>query len=245
MFNDQNRPAPDQPLGHKAGNDILTERATAVPVDTYANGLDILYGILFQPVQTLRYVGQTRPIGLAFLVVLGVQLFTWSVNTSLGAQTAWPGRVPPGLPPHLSTYFPEMLHRLTVAGGLIWLVMTLFFWFFVAAVFNLLAEFLGGQSNGRGMFAAVGLAGLPGILVPPLRLLKHLGFPSWLFIFLTVAVSLWIIALYILAIREVNGLSTARAVVVFVTPLAALLGLVILIVITMAVLMLPFLPGGI
>jgi hypothetical protein len=60
------------------------------PEETTGNWLDILYGILFQPVRTLRRVSRTRPIRLAFLVFLGVQLFSWAVTAGLGAQTAWP-----------------------------------------------------------------------------------------------------------------------------------------------------------
>lgn len=165
-----------------------------------------VYDIIFAPRIALRRIQEMRPIGQAVLV------FLLSI-----------------LVPSIPMYFTMPLPLAHFAGSLIvggQLIVSLAMWFMGAAVWGLIAEFLGGTGRSSSLFTALGFTHIPRILLIP-GLMAASFLPPVLMqiaeVLLIAVISLWSLVLDIAAIRETYALSGAKSALVFLAPLLIVL----------------------
>lgn len=190
---------------------------------------ELLYGVLFTPAATFARIARGHPLGAAVLVFLITQLLS-AVAAGYVAGDELPAAVRSALP--------FVLFPLSLLGGAAG-------WFLSAAVLHLLAEFFGGTGRGYHLFVALGFTGLPGIFLAPAALLAR-GRLEWIYNFLALVVFVWSVVLMVNAVQAVHGLSTGRAVLTILVPVAALIVFLIAVALIAVFLLAgvaPYLPG--
>ncbi|HEY3313662.1 MAG TPA: Yip1 family protein [Bacillota bacterium] len=192
--------------------------------------LELVYGILFSPRKTFRELAEAPPVGQAVAVFLAVNIVSTTLMTiSLGSRLS-------------ATAFGLAPAAFVFAG----LVLGLIDWFVVTAVFHLVAEMLGGKGRGLSLFYLVALANLPRLINAPLMLLTFTPART-LEVLLSLAVTIWVAVLYIIAVAEVHHITSGQATVTVVLPMAAVFAVVAALIIAfagLAALILPMIPGG-
>ena len=187
--------------------------------------LETLYDVLFHPVTALRTIAIEKKIGPslgAFLISILVP--AWAVYFGLhGAD------------------FPAIAGlavSIQVVGSII-------FWIVGAGFFALMAELFGGNGTAVGLMAGMGFAHFPRVFIVPLLVLSTF-FPKTiqpLFLILFGSVIIfWILTLYVIAIREAYFLSTLKAVIVIITPLAVIVVCGIVFAISVGTMLLQWIP---
>jgi hypothetical protein len=167
--------------------------------------LELLYDVLFSPAAAMRQIAVRRPVGqavAAFLlsIVIPAMAIYFAVQSTVAGK--WAG-----------AFF--------AVGVCLRLIM----WFVGSAVLHLIAEFFGGRGSALGLFAAIGFAHVPLIFMVPLAVAAMLlpaGAAPLALATGGLALVLWVLALTVVAIEGVHGLSAAKAVLVLLTPLLAL-----------------------
>lgn len=106
------------------------------------------------------------------------------------------------------------------------LLFTLTLLFFHTAILQLGAEFLGGRGRGLELFIALALANIPYIFSAPLALVDRLA--HGLGSVANLALFIWVFALNIIALKEVEGFSTGRAFFTLCLPWLLIVGGLIL-----------------
>jgi hypothetical protein len=204
--------------------------------ESFPGFLELFYGVLFEPVKAMKTVAGAPPLGTVTIVVTILVL----LGTTMGFLTF--SRV---LEQSLQAADLEQLLTGVQAMAPFWVVISLLMgyvkWFVYSAVLHLVADLLGGQGNARGVFAVVGLAGLPSALIIPFQFLGYwfgmgniavtiiLGLAS-------LAVGIWSIVLLVIGVRAVHRLSTGRSVLTVLTPFLALVLFLIILIAAIAVL---------
>jgi hypothetical protein len=196
--------------------------------------LEMIYGMLFQPVRTARQLAREQPVGMAVAVHVAVTALTGAYNAIVLA-----GRINIVA----GTAVPVTLVAATVSFSLLlWLVYT--------GVLQIIAELLGGQGRGIALLSVTGFVNLPAIFLPVLALLARLSRLP-LETGLSLVLSLWVLVLYVIAVREAHGLSTGRSVLTVLLPLGAAIFVMVLFAVFLVVFLatfpffreLPGLPG--
>jgi len=218
-----------------AGGNAADVPAPPQPPPFFTDFIELLYGIIAAPVATLRNVAQRPrpPIGPSLLIYLVVIL----VNVLAGGASllqVWRGflegfaQTSGGLPVPIEALPSGVGLVLGMAFfALLWAPVTLFF---KAGALNLMGVFFGGRGDGRKLFAAFGLTYAPTLVSVPLGLLLgNRPSLSGLALAFTLGILVWRLILDIIAIREVHGLDTGRAVGAALVPLGVVLGLVVII----------------
>ncbi|OPY62478.1 MAG: Yip1 domain protein [Pelotomaculum sp. PtaU1.Bin065] len=188
--------------------------------------LELVYGVLFDPVKTMEIVARRPPVGLALLVftILCVSDVTVGLLAVSRAMTA--GLYDAGLQ---ILPFSRVLAPLGAIFGLLWGYVK---WFGYSAFIHLAAELLGGKGAATGVFVVVGLAGLPSIFMFPVNLLSFwLGTGGLVIIVLAgLATAVWSVVLLVIGLKQVHGLTAGRSVLVVMSPFLILLVLLMLII---------------
>lgn len=198
--------------------------------------LEMFYGVLFEPVKTMKTVAQAPPLGTVAIVVTVLTL----LGTTMGFLTF--SRV---LEQSLQAADLEQLLTGVQAMAPFWVVISLLMgyvkWFAYSGVLHLVADLLGGQGKVRGVFAVVGLAGLPSAIIIPFQFLGYwfgmgniavtiiLGLAS-------LAVGIWSIVLLVVGVRAVHRLSAGMSVLTVLTPYLALILFLIILIVALTVL---------
>jgi hypothetical protein len=160
--------------------------------------LERVYGILFQPVETLRDISRERPMGEAVLVLIVVTMFT-----------TWTG------------YFTLWSNGIFICAAVL---VTLVLWYIGTAIVHLTAELFAGNGHAKGLLAANGFIQVPRIFtVPLLVLLSFMPDPvrTGMMLIGGIGIMFWEIILSVIAVRENYGFSTGRSFLVLVAPYAA------------------------
>lgn len=175
------------------------------------NFLETIYDVIFQPQKAMRSIAERRLAGQAlFLFFVSMLMIPpWNFRNAIGGALSLPA--------------PEAAFVIELLGCFI-------LWFFAASVLSIIAEICGGRGSAVGLFAALGFACLPRIVVMPLwalvAFLPERYRAAALGIIGTI-VLVWIFLLSIEAVRASHGLSFGRAVLVLSLPVLALAGIVI------------------
>lgn len=178
--------------------------------------LETVYGVLFDPVSTFRSLREKPPLGLTVIVVTVVNLAT----AIMGVLTF---RLWPGDPSGVGTAVQGMAAVVAAAGFTLWYLK----WLGYGAVLHLTAQLLGGGGGPKATLVAYGLTGLPSILLLPVQgLLAILRLGGWgqslIMVSAGFAVLIWSVILLVLALREMHGLTTGRALAAVSIPVAVL-----------------------
>jgi len=198
---------------------------------------ELLYGVIANPVETLRYVAKHKLVAVGILIYVAV---AW-----IGAFASIPGtlnsfeQIPDlsGIP----MFNPHSIVIFTVVATPFFSLLGMFI---SAGILHLIASLLKGKGEFPGLISAVGFASFPMIISTPLSLLDYmLGVSISLYGIISLPFTLWTIVLTIIGIRENYNFSTARAVWTFFIPLIALFLLVMLLVIGIIVLFVGALSG--
>ncbi|MEW6725924.1 YIP1 family protein [Desulforudis sp. 1088] len=200
-------------------------------MSSHTNLLELVYGVLFDPVATFRRLAESPPLGTTFILI-----------TILNAAAVLMGLFTLRLAPH--EVFGAVGAGLSVGIALgsffLWYVK----WLCYGAVLHLVAQLFGGTGHARATLVAYGLASLPGLFMFPVQSLsllftgKSAGFIPGL---ASVGLFIWSVVLLVVGMREMHRMETARALAVVFLPavvlivlLAGLIGLAVLGLITAA-----------
>ncbi|MGI6421442.1 MAG: YIP1 family protein [Syntrophomonadaceae bacterium] len=182
---------------------------------------EILYGIVFQPLATLRYLSSSQPLLMAltaFIVtVLGNMLIKLGINLHQG----------PGVP------LPQGYIGVYLGLGLLFSLLALAA---AAAIYNLLGELLYRQANGRGILTCLAFAFVPGILSPPLQYALTLLNLNNFNAAISVLAFLWVVILQVIGIRESLLIQSSQAFFLFILPGAVFFILVLIAFLSLALL---------
>jgi len=183
------------------------------PPTTREGLLETAVGVITQPVTTLRRLTRERPLGWALVVAAVLSLLL----TVVGVATA------PNLP---SRFFGLTLVGSAILGPLLGVAGL----FIGAGLYHLICLLLGGRGTYLGLVVGFAFAAIPYLLGIPFRILPpFLGSGGQALLDLVqLGLSIWVLALTTIAIRENNGFTTARAVVALLLPLLVIGGLVLL-----------------
>ena len=163
---------------------------------------DILYDVVFAPSSAMKKIAEAKNAGQAVFVAL-VSILVPIIAFSFSIKEM-----------SMATMIHIMIGIKIVASFFIWLI--------GAAIWHLVAEFLGGKGTAIGLFAALGFAHLPRIFIVPLWALIAVMPEGSKTIFMVIAVLLilcWSLTLDVTAIKEVHQLSTAKASIVLMMPM--------------------------
>jgi len=170
------------------------------------NVFDALYDVLFQPKIAMQMIAEQKKISQAVIVFfLSLVIPLWALY--FGMQDVG-----------MSAMVPFVIGFKIVSSMLMW--------FMGAAVWHLIAEFLGGRGTGLGLFTTLGFAQFPQVFIVPLWVIAALLPASLKSIMMAVAALTifgWSFFLTITAIKEVYEFSTAKAMLVMITPILAIL----------------------
>lgn len=206
-------------------------RREGPPPQPFPDHLEIVYGILFQPVQTLRRLVDRPPLGLAFFVFTITALISYVA--SLQGMSADAVDIPFGElisgtadAQRLTRWMAGVQARLGVKLFPFQLMIAILWWLISTSLMHLAAEFAGGRGQARGLLALLGIVQMPLILLAPATLLGRLIWTG-LTDLAGFALSLWVLVLSVLAVRENYGLGSGRAVGVYLLPLIGFLAFLV------------------
>ena len=242
----EKQPAPAPPAavnGAVGGGPDQKGKTGEKDVKTPPGFLELVYGVLFEPVPAFSRVVKHLPVGQTVLIFTLVNLLLAVAGGLLAPRFLPPFAPAPG---HVMV----MMKTMTLVFALVGVVFQFMKWFVYSALLHLLAEFFGGRGRAAGVWVVAGLASLPEIFLVPVNLLLLIlgvkGFTLSLVMYLFgLIVLIWGMALLILGIRAEHALSTGRAVAVVLLPAGAVLfvGVILIVVITAAAASFaPFLP---
>jgi hypothetical protein len=176
---------------------------------------DTLYQVLVSPSQGLRRVTEQRPLGWA--VLLGILISLVIALTLL-----------PDLPELVRAIFGLEQGRIGIGFVMpAWVAIFLATLFVSSGILYAAAVLLGGRGSYLGLFCGLSFATLPVIFSPSLSLLRALlGSPgSILYLFGSVALFIWILALVILALRYNYSFSLGKAVATYFIPVVVFIAI--------------------
>jgi len=171
----------------------------------------MLYDVLFQPGMGMRNVAEQKNVGQALIV--------FSLSVLLPIMALYFGLKSTGMSAMIN-----VMIVFKILGSIV-------LWIMGAAIWHLIAEFLGGMGTVVGLFTALGFAHAPRIFIVPLWALIALMPASSKPVLMTVSVlliMLWSLSLDVVAIKEVYLVSTSKALLVVIMPLlvVAILGVI-------------------
>ena len=181
--------------------------------------LEIVYGVLAQPRDTFRYLSHSRPLKEAVVFLLVITLF----NFVAGLPDLRAAAIRSSLPVGTSEFLVPLFFMGLVAAFLTWLLK--------AATVGLVSQLVGGKGNGVGLLCAFSFAMAPvlvtGILGSVIQLLPLRAFFTGL---ISLAGAVWMFILDIIAVGQIEHLSTKRAVLVyFAVPLSIIVSVLIIV----------------
>lgn len=183
---------------------------------------EMVVGILTRPRDMLRQVGDGRSLGPALIVLAMV-----------AAITGWSSAV---AAPHIADLVggPAPLALATIAGGGFLLLVQ-------AGIGYGVARLLGSRGNFRGLLSGLALANVPSVFQAPFALLGVTLGPAGMALNAlgTAALSIWVIVLSVLALRETFVTSTGRAVLIYFLSLILVLFLALAVLALVVGLLLP------
>ncbi len=188
---------------------------------------DWLFGVIARPVPTLNEIAREKPAGLGFLVYLGVTVLAGIAATFEQGTFAM-----------LEEAIPEIGLYITPAviifGGIFLSVITLFV---LSLVLHLFARLFGGSGGYWNFFSAFTFAGFPNIINVPVSLIAgFLGVVGTTLSALTgFGLSIWILVLHILALRESYGLSTGMSILAYFISLVLIVAVPIVITVAIVI----------
>ena len=171
--------------------------------------LDLLYQVMASPSEAFRLVRERRPLG-------------WALLTAIFSSVVSALILLPNLPDLVDVIFSLDEVSLNLALAVfIWVIIFLIALLIQAGFFHLVALLLRGRGSYWGMFCGVCFACFPLVFSAPLALLRALldsSIGQLLYFVLSLIFFLWILVLYVIAIRQNYDFPLKKAVVTCFTP---------------------------
>ncbi|MGM0651314.1 MAG: Yip1 family protein [Bacillota bacterium] len=186
-----------------------------------------LYGVIVSPAGTLNDIAREKPVWWGLLIYLGI-----SVLGSLAAL----------FDPEVVATYEEITHQFAFSipiiplaiGGILFSILLLLF--YVGAL-HLFGRLFGGSGGYWNLFSTYTFASFPGIIGVPVTALGGVlgGIGSALNSMVALGISIWVIVLQVIALRESHNLSTGMTILAYfitffllgVVPVLLVIGLVI------------------
>jgi len=179
--------------------------------------LETVYGVLFEPRTTFKFLGGKKPLTWALIVFCGVFLFNYLVGFGSGAY----GANTPGVD--------KLLSNFTVLFFFVGLAVALAAWFINTAIINLVVQFFGGVGNGIGLLICFGYSQLPLVIVTIATFIfRYVGMGNVVTGLVELAGFIWMVVLQVIAVSEVEDVSTGRAVLIYLIPAVVVIGVLVL-----------------
>ncbi len=187
---------------------------------------DWLFGVIASPSETLNEVARKRPVWWGLLIHLGI-----SVLGSLAAI----------FDPEVVAVYEEMTRHfaftitflpLAIGGMLISVLILLVY----VGVLHLFGRLFGGSGGYWNLFSAYTFANFPGIIGVPVTVLGGLlgVVGSVLSGLIGFGISIWVIVLQVIALRESHGLSTGMSILAYLITVFILIVIPVFLVIGLA-----------
>ncbi|NPV90746.1 MAG: YIP1 family protein [Firmicutes bacterium] len=180
--------------------------------------VEMLYGIIARPAETLRVVSRGDYLVNALLIFLAVEGVSWFLQIAMAARGPTSDTLARLFPLLAAAAIPRAVVKLGMMMAVLGVLGSIIFLVAGAGIFNLLAEvLLRGKGNARGTLTGLALATLPTVFGAPFLLMASLF--SWPIINLvSLVLWAWTLVLKVMAIREATEISTARAIAVYLIP---------------------------
>ena len=185
------------------------------------SAIDNVYGVLFEPVNTFRYLKDNKPYGQAILLLILVLLISTFFQIAQLKNN--------------SAVMPENFANGIILFSIMGAVMSVLGIFFLSSFVSLLSEIFWGKANAGGVLTVTCFASLPSVLAAPLAYASTIIGFEWIGIILSLLIAIWVFILQLLGIREALEISTGRAVLLFFMPLITIVLIFICIVVLLAV----------
>jgi hypothetical protein len=176
-----------------------------------------LHGVLTRPVKTLNEIAREKPANAAFLLYLGVSML--SVISSL-------------YNPQSMQAFEDLMWEaninipfsVIIAASLLIAIISIFV---ITGVLQLLARLFKGSGGYWNLFSAYAFANFPLIIGVPITFISgFLGTVGDILAgVISLALSIWVLVLQVIAVRESHSLSTGASIGVYLLQLAILVGI--------------------
>ncbi|MDD3853037.1 MAG: YIP1 family protein [Syntrophomonadaceae bacterium] len=184
------------------------------------SAIDNVYGVLFEPVNTFRYLKDNKPYGQAILLLVLVLMVTTVFQTAQLKNNA--------------AIMPEKFGEGIIVFTIMSAVMSLLSIFFLSGFVSLLSEIFWEKANAGGVLTATCFASIPAVLAPPLAYAATITGLEWIGIILSLLIAGWVFILQLLGIREALEISTGQAVLLIFMPLIILVFILICMVVLFA-----------
>lgn len=201
--NEETKAEPERHVTRPAdgGND------TPPPTVYYPGAFDLIVDVLHRPKKAFRFLAHTNRYVFAFIVfVLTHIVGVWTQESSLWEAA---GIEPLGPRPSLPSFV------LTGALGFV----------IIMLIVHGTARLLGGRNDFDKLLQAQSFARLPGLLVAPFFVFGHMTNSGIIVGAANIVTGLWGLILAIVAVREVYGFSTLRAIGTLMLPFIVLTAL--------------------
>ncbi len=160
------------------------------------NILELLEGVVREPVSTLNIISRKKPVGWALAV--------FGVSTLLGTISTDPAVF-------------EQLPALPVSNPVAQIAASLAGFFIFSGLLYLLSRLFKGSGDYLGFLSALGFAQFPAFLSPIAALVKSGGglagtVLGWI---ISMGSSVWMLVLQLIALRESRGLTTGASILTY------------------------------
>lgn len=192
---------------------------------------EIIYGILFEPVSTMKKITANPPLLTTLWIVILVSLIGLLTNLYSSGQGTVSNLGLHNMPFPRSANLSQALRAATPLLAILGTIFVFLKWFFYSALLHLVADFYGGRGRARTVFVVYGLAGLPELFLVPLGVITtwlSSGLATGIMALANLLIFIWGIILLTIGLREAHDFSTGRALAVIFTPVIVMLLLAII-----------------
>jgi hypothetical protein len=188
--------------------------------------LESAVGVITEPVPTLRRITATAPLGWAIWLTVALTAISSAAGSIQVGQevSTTPGPQPFSLPSTpvlavLGLVFGPILGLIGLAIG--------------TGILKLTSLMFGGKGSYRGLFCGLAFASIPNIFSAPVQVLQLFGGLGGQVFggLISVGLTIWVVVLAVIAVRENNSFSTGRAVGAVLLPIGVIFLLIIVIVV--------------
>ncbi|NMD42720.1 MAG: hypothetical protein GYA86_05335 [Firmicutes bacterium] len=164
------------------------------------NILELLDGVIRKPAAALNQIAREKPVGWALAIFTAVALFG-AMNADYSALEQIVEFPPPNI-------------LVQVAGSLVGLLI-------ITGLLHLVSRLFKGSGDFWGLFSALGFAQFPAILNPVAELLKRVGGTAGAVLggVLSLGVGIWVLVLWVIALRESRSITTGESVLTYLAVL--------------------------
>lgn len=163
------------------------------------NFLKNIYGILFEPKNTINNLIETRPVSQALFIVVALSISACMLTYNF--------------------IFGGVLDIIFLMGNVIFVIVSsLIFWLVLAGFFEMTSRIFNDDKHYKQLLALMGFSLLPWIFTAPIELLKANYILTILGNILEIGIWSWSISLIFISIKTLYGLTNKKTCIFLLTP---------------------------